>query len=254
MRWRCCTWPNAGAVGLTAFEFIPRLGLEFVLRNISGARDPFAAAHPWYVLIEVSGAKADGRAGREMEAILAAALDKGLVLDAVLARSSSQAADLWRLREAISEAQKPEGGNVKHDIAVPIARIPEFIARANVAVEKVCPGARPLPVGHFGDGNIHYNIVQPAGMDKATFLAQWDAISDVVHDLVTGMGGSISAEHGIGRMKRAGLARSQEPGRDRTDARHQECLRPQRHHEPRQGAVSTAHHWRGNRWRDFPKP
>ena len=202
---------SAAGRGLTAFEFIPRLGLEFVIRNVRGARDPYSTAYPWYVLLEISGAKDDGTAAREMEGILEAATARGLILDAVIANSLTQANDLWRLREGISEAQKPEGGNIKHDISVPVPRIPEFISRANAAVEQVCPGARPLPVGHFGDGNIHYNIVQPAGMDKKAFVAMWDTISDAVHGLVADMDGSISAEHGIGRMKRRGLARFKSP-------------------------------------------
>ena len=115
------------------------------------------------------------------------------------------------IREGISEAQKPEGGNIKHDISVPIARIPEFISRANAIVEKMCPGARPLPLGHFGDGNVHYNISQPPGMDKAKFLELWHPMSTAIHALVADMNGSISAEHGIGRMKRAELAKLKSP-------------------------------------------
>ena len=197
-----------GATGrsLTAFEFIPRICIEFVTRHVSGTREPFTTAYPWYVLIEVSGAKADGTAARELESILTTATESGLVLDAVLATSIAQQKDFWRLREGISEAQKPEGGNIKHDISVPIPRIPEFIARANAMVEKICPGARPLPLGHFGDGNVHYNIAQPVGMEKTRFLDFWDEIADAVHGLVSEMNGSISAEHGIGRMKREALA------------------------------------------------
>ena len=197
-----------GATGrsLTAFEFIPRICIEFVTRHVPGTREPFATAYPWYVLIEVSGAKADGTAARELESILTTATESGLVLDAVLATSIAQQKDFWRLREGISEAQKPEGGNIKHDISVPIPRIPEFITRANAMVEKICPGARPLPLGHFGDGNVHYNIAQPIGMDKNRFLDFWDKIADAVHGLVSEMNGSISAEHGIGRMKREALA------------------------------------------------
>ncbi len=192
---------------VTAFEFIPRICIEFVTRNIPGTREPFQKAYPWYVLIEISGAKPDGQAAREMEDVLGQAAERGLLLDAVLASSLTQARDLWRLRESISEAQKPEGGNIKHDVSVPIARIAEFIQRADVIVERICPGARPLPLGHFGDGNVHYNIAQPIGMDKERFLELWEPITAAVHALVVEMDGSISAEHGIGRIKRADLER-----------------------------------------------
>jgi FAD/FMN-containing dehydrogenase len=193
---------------LTAFEFIPRIVLEMVLRNVRNTRDPFTQPHPWYVLMEISGAKPDGAADRILTEILEAGSEKGLILDARLAASLAQANDFWRLREGISEAQKPEGGNIKNDVSVPIARIPEFIARANTAVERHCPGARPLALGHFGDGNVHYNIAQPVGMPKEAFLAQWKTISAAVYEIVLDFGGSISAEHGIGQMKRADLARA----------------------------------------------
>jgi FAD/FMN-containing dehydrogenase len=193
--------------GLTAFEFMPRLVIEFVLRHIVGTREPFATVHPWYVLIEISGAQADGTAARQMEALLTEASEKGLVIDATIAQSMGHARDLWRLREGISEAQKPEGGNIKHDVSVPIAKIPDFVKRANVIVERICPGARPLPLGHFGDGNVHYNIAQPIGMAKSDFTALTPAIMRAVHDLVMSIGGSISAEHGIGLTRRTELAR-----------------------------------------------
>ena len=196
---------------LTAFEFIPRLMVEIVLKHIKGTRDPFPTPYPWYVLLEISGAKADGTAQAQMEDILVHASETGLILDAAIAQSPNQARDLWKIRESISEAQRPEGGNIKHDISVAVARIPEFLARAEVAVQRLCPGARTLPIGHFGDGNVHYNIAKPVGMDDATFLAQWDTIMGAVHDVVTAMDGSISAEHGIGFMKRGELLRLKNP-------------------------------------------
>ncbi len=196
---------------VTAFEFIPRICIEFVLRHIPGTREPFPKAYPWYVLMEISGAKPDGQAARDMEDVLGQAAERGLLLDAVLASSLTQARELWRLRESVSEAQKPEGGNIKHDVSVPIARIAEFIERADRIVESICPGARPLPLGHFGDGNVHYNVAQPIGMEKERFLELWDKISSEVHALVVEMGGSISAEHGIGRMKRGDLERYKSP-------------------------------------------
>jgi len=126
--------------------------------------------------------------------------------DAVVASSLTQARDFWRVRESYSEAQKPLGVSVKNDVSVPVAAIPEFIARADAAVERICPGARPLPISHFGDGNIHYNVAQPAGMAKDAYMAMWDDIVHAVHEVVLDLGGSISAEHGIGVMKRAELA------------------------------------------------
>lgn len=193
-----------GVVGadLTAFEFMPRLAFEFVLRHIPGTRDPFPTTHPWYVLIEVSGASADGRASRALESLLVEASKGSVVTDAIIARSLTDARGFWRLRDGVSEAQRPEGGNIKHDISVPVSAIPTFVARANAAVERLCPGARPLPLGHFGDGNIHYNVAQPPGMAKAEFLALWEPMSRAVHEIVHEMGGSIAAEHGVGRLKR----------------------------------------------------
>jgi FAD/FMN-containing dehydrogenase len=201
---------TAGA-GLTAFEFLPRLALEFVLRNVPGTRDPFPGPHSWYALLETSALKADGTAERLLTEALEAAAGRGLISEAILARSLAQARDLWRLRESISEAQKPEGGNIKHDVSVPVASIPAFVARANRIVEELCPGARPLAMGHLGDGNVHYNIAQPVGMDRGAFLARWPEIARAVHAAVVDMGGSISAEHGIGQLKRTELAHVKGP-------------------------------------------
>ena len=192
---------------LTAFEFIQRYPLEAVLAHVPGARDPFPTTYPWYVLMEVSGLRADGTAERLMEHIFGHAAQRELILDGVVAQSLAQARDFWRLRESVSEAQKPLGGVIKHDVSVPVARIPEFIRRADALVAGLCPGARPLAIGHFGDGNIHYNVAQPPDMAKADFLAQWDAVMEAVHKLAVEMEGSISAEHGIGYMKRGELAR-----------------------------------------------
>ena len=201
---------DAAGRGLTAFEFIPRICIEFVTRHVPATRDPFPSAHPWYVLVEISGAKTDGTATREMEGVLTEAAELGLMRDAVIAASLQQARDVWRLREAISEAQKPEGGNIKHDVSVPIARIAEFIARANAEVARIAPGARPLPLGHFGDGNVHYNVSQPVGGSRDAFMALGPEISRCVHAIVVEMDGSISAEHGIGRVRRGELARTKD--------------------------------------------
>lgn len=196
---------NRGSASLTAFEFLSQRALAFVTRHVTGARLPFDVEHPWYVLLDISGHADDGGALSVAEAILAGALDSGIAKDAIVAQSLSQSAALWRLRESASEAQKFEGGSIKHDVSVPVGSIPTFIVRADALIETLCPGARPVAFGHFGDGNVHYNISQPPGMDRVQFLAKWEDISNAVHALVTGMDGSISAEHGIGQMKRASL-------------------------------------------------
>ena len=189
---------------VSAFEIIPRIGLDFVLAHIPQTTDPLRASSPWYVLIEAtSGASFALR--DVMERALAA--DNALVTDAVIAESEAQRAQLWRIRESTSEAQKPEGGSIKHDVSVPIARIPEFLEVATRTVQSLVPGARPVPFGHIGDGNIHFNITVPKGADNAAFLARWEEISRAVHDIVHRFGGSISAEHGLGVMKHNEIAR-----------------------------------------------
>ncbi len=193
---------------LTAFEFVNQAGLDMVLTHIPGTQFPLSQRAPWYVLIELSGARPDGSAAHDLEAILTTASATGVITDATLATSLAQAQALWKLRESLSQAQKGAGGSIKHDISVPIASIAEFIARAAVIVERVCPGARPVPFGHFGDGNVHYNVSQPMGMDPAVFLAVWQPMANAIHELVGQLDGSISAEHGIGRLKRADLART----------------------------------------------
>lgn len=195
---------RAGA-SLTAFEFMSGDLLAFVTRHIPGTRRPVAGEAPWYALIEVSGRA--GQAAALLDGLLVDAAERGLVSDAAVASSLQQAADLWRLREAASEAQKGEGGSIKHDVSVPVGRIPEFLVKAGAVVERICPGARPVPFGHFGDGNVHYNISQPREMSRETFLAKWEEMARAVHDVVVSLGGSISAEHGIGRLKREELVR-----------------------------------------------
>lgn len=192
---------------LTAFEFMSGWCLDIVTTHMTGTRKPLESDAPWYALLEISSGSGDGSAAALMEAALSKALEDGIVSDAALAASLDQANQMWRLREDLSEAQKFEGGSIKHDISVPVGSIPEFVARAGVVVEAVCPGARPVVFGHFGDGNVHYNVSQPVAMEKARYLSQWEEMNDAVHALVAEMGGSISAEHGIGRMKREALAR-----------------------------------------------
>jgi len=201
----------AAGSSLTAFEFMPRLAIDFVLKHVANTRDPFATPAAWYALIDVSGLKPDGSAERQMLTILEAAAERGLIVDATLASSVAQARDFWRLRDLISQAQKHEGGNVKNDVSVPIASIPAFIARADALVLGICPAARRLAFGHFGDGNVHYNIAQPLAMPKAQFLALWQPLQAAVNRAVLEFGGSISAEHGIGVMKRDALMAAKSP-------------------------------------------
>jgi len=196
---------------LTGFEVMARICVDFVTRHVPDTRDPFGTRYPWYVLLELSGTQADGGAAATMEQLLTDALERDLARDATIAASLAQSQDFWRLRDSVSEAQKPEGGTIKHDISVPISKIPEFIRRADLCVERVCPGARPVALGHFGDGNIHYNVAQPPGMGKQAFLDFWHDMADAVHAIVMEYGGSISAEHGIGRLKREELAAVKQP-------------------------------------------
>jgi FAD/FMN-containing dehydrogenase len=201
---------KSGAFGaLHAFELVPRIALDFVLRFASDARDPLAASHPWYALVEF--ASFDGDADAAATEFLAKALETGAAENAALAASLAQRAALWRLRELVSEAQTREGGSIKHDVAAPVDRIPEFIEEASRLVEALIPGARPVPFGHLGDGNIHFNVSQPVGADKDDFLARRGEVNEIVHGVVRKFQGSISAEHGIGQLKRDLLARTKDP-------------------------------------------
>ncbi|MGE0716260.1 MAG: FAD-binding oxidoreductase [Alphaproteobacteria bacterium] len=187
---------------LTAFELIPRIGLDFGMRHVAGVADPLAERHSHYVLMEMSSSVPDGDIGHTMEKLLETAMEQGLVADGTIAASAQQAAQLWRIREAIVEAQKHEGGSIKHDIAVPVSRVADFLEEAKAAVEARLPGIRVCAFGHIGDGNIHFNLSQPEGADTAAYMARWEEFNDIVHRVVAGMNGSISAEHGVGRLKR----------------------------------------------------
>ena len=199
------------ASSLTSFELIPRIAIDVVLKYVPGTRDPLAGRHDWYVLMEVSSSRSEADAEQAVEAIFGEGVASGIVEDGVQARSLDQANAFWRIRHTLSEVQKHEGGSIKHDIAVPVAAVPAFLAKANAAVTALIPGARPFPFGHLGDGNIHYNITQPEGADKAAFLARWGEVNDVVHAIVAEFGGTISAEHGIGQLKRDMLAAVKSP-------------------------------------------
>ncbi|MBB4260405.1 MULTISPECIES: FAD-binding oxidoreductase [unclassified Bradyrhizobium] len=191
---------SEAANALTSFELLSEMAVDFSVRHGIDVRDPLAEKHPWYVLMELSSPGDDART--PLETILARAMEEEIVDDAVIAANLTQRNGFWKLREEMSSAQKPEGGSIKHDISVPIAAVPDFIEEANAAVVKLIPGARPVPFGHLGDGNLHYNVSQPIGADTADFLARWHDMNAVVFEIVLRMGGSISAEHGIGVLKR----------------------------------------------------
>ena len=187
--------------GVTSFELMARSGVDAVVKHDASSRNPLADPYPWYVLVELSSQARTGL--REvLEGILSEGQQKGLVLDATIADSLEQSKAFWRIREMFGEVQRHIGASIKHDVSVPVAAIPAFIEQANAAVSKLIPGTRLLPFGHVGDGNIHYNVTQPEGSDKAEFLARWDEVNAVVFAVVKKFGGSISAEHGVGVMKR----------------------------------------------------
>ncbi len=195
---------------VTSFEIMTRRGIELVLEHAAGCRDPLAAPHDWYVLIELSSQQREGL--REvLEEILAEGMAKSLVTDATIADSLEQGKAFWRIREMFGEVQRYAGGSIKHDVSVPVAAVPAIIRDANAAVTALIPGVRPLPFGHLGDGNIHYNVSQPAGADKAEYLGRWDEVNAAVFAVVRKYGGSISAEHGIGVMKRDLLPSVKDP-------------------------------------------
>ena len=199
------------AQGLTAAELMPRIAIDTVVQYVPGARDPLAGRHAWYLMLEVSSGRSQEDAEATIEAIFTAGADRGAVEDGARAQSLEQAAAFWRIRHTLSEVQKHLGGSIKHDVAVPVAAVPELLARADKAAEKVVPGCRPFAFGHMGDGNIHLNISQPPGMDKKAFLDRWGAMNAAIHGIATELGGTISAEHGIGTLKRDLLPQVKSP-------------------------------------------
>ena len=192
---------------LTAFELVSNFALTLVEKHFSTQRSPFGERHPYAVLVEVSDHESEAHARAMLEGLLAHAVESGVVIDAVVAENLAQAKALWSLRENISEAQAAEGKNIKHDISVPISRVADFIDETDAALAKNFSAIRMVTFGHLGDGNLHYNVSLPAGVSDADFLAQQPAINRLVHDAVVAHGGSISAEHGIGQLKRDELAR-----------------------------------------------
>ncbi len=185
---------------LNAFEIVPILGLELQLRHGFLDRDPTAGPSPWYALIEVSRMK--GGPEGTLQAAIEAAFADGLIDNAVMAESLADRTRMWAFREQMSEVQSKEGASIKHDVSVPIAAVPQLIAQGVAAAERLSPGIRPVPFGHMGDGNVHFNFSQPAGVDGKTFMAEVEEpIHEAIYEIVLKLGGSVSAEHGIGQLK-----------------------------------------------------
>ena len=193
------------AVGdrVTAFELISRVSLDLVFQHISGTRDPLGQPSPWYVLLELSDTVAGDALAGLLETELAATIAEGRVTDGAIATSESQAQALWQLRENISEAQKRDGVSIKHDISVPVSAIPDFLEAAGATLAAAYPGLRVVCFGHLGDGNLHYNLSRPLNGENDAFIARTEEVNRIVYDAVRERGGSISAEHGIGQLKRA---------------------------------------------------
>jgi FAD/FMN-containing dehydrogenase len=192
---------------LTAFELMARAAVDLCVAHIPGCADPFGGRHPWYVLLKLTSPRRQDALRETLEEALGEAYEADVVLDAVVAQSETQAAELWRLRESVPEAQKHEGASIKNDVSVPLSRAAEFIDRASRTVEQALPGIRAVVFGHLGDGNIHFNLSQPVGMDRQAYLAEWDRIERLVCDIAVELDGSFSAEHGIGELRRASLLR-----------------------------------------------
>lgn len=186
---------------IQAFELISDRAMRYVLKHIPDTRCPFSESSPWYVLLEFSASAAE----QAIEEELISVIESGLAQDIVLAKSNSEQQQMWRIRHSISEAQKREGASLKHDVAVPVGEVGRFIKEAEEAVLRSYPGSRLVAFGHVGDGNVHFNVSQPKDSPAGLFLEQRDAIASIVYDVVEKFGGSISAEHGIGVLKRSEL-------------------------------------------------
>jgi FAD/FMN-containing dehydrogenase len=196
---------------VSSFELIPRIGIQLTARHIPGVSDPLPGPYAWYVLCELSSSRAAEPLDALLEEALGAALARGLVLDAALVRSERERAALWKLRETIPEAQRHEGASLKHDISLPVAALPEFVARAAAWVAAQVPEGRLVAYGHVGDGNLHFNISQLPTADRERFLGRAAQVRRAIHDMVREFAGSFSAEHGVGRTKVAELERYASP-------------------------------------------
>ena len=201
----------ASGDAVTSFELLPRIGIDLGRRYIAGVVEPLAERRDYYVLIELTAAVTGSGLRETLEGALEGALEDSLIADATVAESVEQARRLWFVREAVVELQTFAGASIKHDISLPVSRVPEFLPRAIAAVAQAQPGIRPVPFGHVGDGNVHFNLYQPEDMDSAAFLARQPEMNRIVHDIVAELGGSFSAEHGIGRLRRDDMQRYKPP-------------------------------------------
>ncbi len=205
----CSTCCERTGSRLTAFELVPRFGIDLQLKHAMLARDPTASPSPWYALIEVNRMK--GGLPGALQSALEAALDTGTISDATVAESLGDRAQMWAMREQMSEVQSKEGASIKHDVSVPIAAVPELIAAGSAAALATVPGIRPCAFGHMGDGNIHFNFSQPEGADARAFMAEEAKLNAAIYEVVLRLGGSVSAEHGIGQLKAGLLRRVKDP-------------------------------------------
>jgi FAD/FMN-containing dehydrogenase len=201
----------ASADRVSSFELMPRIAVELAVRHIPDVADPLAEAYPWYVLCELTSSLEEEPLGALLERALGAALESGLVRDAVIAQSERQRQALWRLRENIPEAQRRDGASLKHDLSLPITKLAQFVAQASAWLEANVPDGRLVAYGHVGDGNLHFNLNQKPGAERAQFLAREGTVKRALHDLVRDFGGSFSAEHGIGQLKTGELERYAPP-------------------------------------------
>jgi len=221
-----CRADNGDAI--SSFELISRPCVELALAHFSSAVDPLAAPHAYYVLIELGASRRDGQTREQLEKSLGDALDDGTIEDATIAESEQAARRLWHLREAVVEAQRLEGPSIKHDIAVPISKVADFIEDTSAAMIAAMPGVRPIAFGHLGDGNIHFNLTSPRGMPERQFFETGQGLTRIVHDRVSALGGSISAEHGLGRLRRDEIRRYKPEVEFATMRRIKDALDPRR--------------------------
>ena len=197
----------AAGNSLSAFEFMDQMAVALCIKRVPAIANPFAEWHPCYTLIELSSPRDKDPLRESLETMLNDALENGVIRTALIAQNDTQAAAMWGIRESIPEGQRIEGSSIKNDISVPLSKVADFIKQATREVEAVMPGIRVAAFGHLGDGNIHFNLMQPIGADGPSFLAEWDRFDSIVPDIADKLGGSFSAEHGVGRLKRAHMSR-----------------------------------------------
>ena len=198
---------------IAAFELMSQFAQDLCIRHIENCTTPLQTTAPWYAMIEITSSRPYDDLADVMQGLLERALESGFISDGTVAQSEAQRANLWALREGIPPAQTREGGSIKHDVSVPVSSVPTLIERGIAQALKRIPGIRPCPFGHVGDGNIHFNFSQPVDMPRDMFLAQWEDLNRDIHDIVADLGGSISAEHGIGRLKVDELAHYADPAK-----------------------------------------